>query len=75
MHTLVKGKTDLVSSFLKNKANIDQRDSRGDTALMKTIIRGRENIENVLSLLLEQNANIYIKNRRGESALSLIING
>jgi hypothetical protein len=60
------GYTDIVQILLRKKANVNQADSLGNTALMAAAFKGRGDIS---KLLLSTGANVDLKNHFGDTAL------
>jgi len=58
----------IIDCLLKNKALIDAQDNDGHTALHRNIIN---NNENLVKYLMEKNADIKKKNKKGESSFLL----
>ena len=60
---------DIIKLLLENNANVDIIDGLGNTVLIDSIINGNYEIT---KLLLQYRANIYIKSRSGQDAITLL---
>lgn len=65
--------------ILEKNPNMDLQNNDGDTVLMKTIkvlnhIDEYFNIFDIFNIIIDKPQNLYIKNKKGETALSLAKN-
>jgi len=71
MHAVDNGYTGLVALYLKNGANPNTLDANNETALFRAVKLGFLNI--TMLLLLENKANLFLKNNQGQTLLHLAV--